>query len=433
MSDRRSTSKWIYAFGSIGPGSLFALAGFYLLYFYTDVVRLPATTITLGILIGRAWDILNDPIVGSLSDRTKSRLGRRRVWVIAGAIPLAVTTFLLLAIPAGLTGLPALSLMVVTYFLWDAALTVVHVPYYALGIESFEGYDERTSIISYGAFGALVGYFIGGVGVPFLATSAADLVGGYRLVGLVLGLLGGGTVGLAALLLKEPPSVERTAPTLRESAVGASKNPDFIRLMVSLGLSRIGLTIASASLVFFVVHHLGQEETSASLYIGVLLMTVLVSIPLWRWLASRWDKAPAYQMGLGVAAVGLGSVFLVPQGGTRATIVAVAVVGVGSAAHWVIPWSMIPDATDQQSDSEIGATFGLYGVVEKITRSFALVAVAWSLAAVGYDAAEPLDDAALLLVRLLASVVPAAFLGMSALTLTQYPIRRQTARAPAPH
>jgi Na+/melibiose symporter-like transporter len=132
-----SRSKWIYAFGSVGTGSLFALAGFYLLYFYTDVVRLPAGIITLGILVGRVWDILNDPIVGSLSDRTHSRVGRRRVWVIAGAIPLAITTFLLLAIPANVTGLAALFLMVLTYFLWDAALTTVHVPFYALGVESF--------------------------------------------------------------------------------------------------------------------------------------------------------------------------------------------------------------------------------------------------------------------------------------------------------
>ena len=91
------------------------------------------TTATLGLAISRVWDIVNDPLVGWVSDRTQGRWGRRRGFLLFGAVPLAVTTYLVFAVPSDLTGLAALGTLVVTYFLWDLAVTAVQVPSTSIG------------------------------------------------------------------------------------------------------------------------------------------------------------------------------------------------------------------------------------------------------------------------------------------------------------
>lgn len=422
--------KALYGFGSIGPGAIFAFQGFYLLFFFTDVALIPISVITIGLVFGRAWDVVNDPLVGWLSDRTSSRFGRRRVFVLAGALPLAATTMLLLWIPVGLDGWTAFAVLFGAYFLWDAALTVVHVPYYALGIETYDDYDARTSIVSYGAIGALVGYVLGGIGIPIVADSAVDLASGYRVVGVVLGTLAGLTVGLAGWLIKERPNTPTDQPTFRDSWRWLMNDRTYVRLMVALGAVRIGLTMASATLIFFVINHLGKSAESASLFIGVLLAAVIVTIPAWRWAATRWDKAPAYRAGLAIAAVGFGTVFLAGPEDTTVVLFAVAVIGVGSAAHWILPWAMIPDTVDAgHPELEVGVSFGVYGVMEKLTRSLALVAVSAILGLTSYEAGTDPGPGAVLAIRLMAGPIPAAFLLVGVCVLGRYPITRQRLEA----
>ncbi len=419
--------KLIYGFGSLGPGSLFAFSGFYLLFFYTDVVQLPAAVVAIGVFVGRAWDIVNDPLVGWLSDRSTSRFGKRRSYVVAGALPLTIATILLVSIPEGQVGLAAFAWLVGTFVLWDAALTIVHVPFYALAVESHPAYDERTSIVSYGAVGALIGYAIGGVAVPQIAEQPDLLVEGYGLVGVVLGVLAGLTVGIAGLLLRERDAKAAAKDiALTTAASSLLRAKVYRRLMFALGASRVGLTVASASLVFYVVNWLKEDQGVASLLVGVLLLAVIVSIPVWRWVSERWDKAPAYRAGLATTAVGLTAVWFVPSSALSAAAVAVAVVGLGSGAHWIIPWSMLPDATEQVAGVQVGTSFGVYGVIEKLTRSAALVGVSTVLALAGYEGSGSIEGSALTAIRLLASLVPAGFLALAAFLMRGYPISRRS-------
>lgn len=422
------SAKATYGAGSIGLGAIFAFQGFFLVFFYTDVAMLPLGAVTAGLAIGRLWDLANDPLVGWLSDNNKSQIGRRRVFVIGGAVPLMLTTVAALSIPVGLSGWSALAAIVVTYFLWDTAITTVHVPYYALGIEMFDEYDERTSIVAYGAIGALVGYLLAGIGIPIVADSMAGQAAGYRVVGLALGALAGVTAGVAGLVLREPQREQKAGPSMRSVIRSLRGNRPYLILMTALSAVRIALTTGSAALPFFVVRYLGQDEAEVGIYIAALLAAVVIAVPLWRHASVRWDKPQAYQASLLFTAAAFASVFFVDSSNTSGAIAAVFAIGLGTAAHWVLPWSMLPDAIDRATDQlPVGLPFGVYGTAEKVARTLALIAVPAVLGIAGYDAADDIAGAsATLAIRVLAGPLPAAFLVAAAVTLRGFGLTRNT-------
>ena len=412
----------VYGAGAVGPGIIFALQGFYLLYFYTDVARIPVATVTLGLAFSRVWDIVNDPLVGWVSDKTQGRWGRRRGFLLFGAVPLAVTTYLVFAIPSGMTGLTALGALVVTYFLWDLAITAVHVPFVALGGELTDDYDGRTRVVAFAAGGAIAGYLVAGIGTPLLA---GDGDGGYRVVGLVLGALAGLAVMGAGFWVGESAETRDVSMPIVDTVRRALANHPFRLLVAALALVRVAFTATSAVLPFFVVHHLGESEESVGSLIGVLLASVVIGIPVWRRVAARSNKHRSYAVGLGITAIGLGLVMAVPEGGLGAAAGIIAVIGFGNAAHWLLPWSMIPDAVDFSGDTDsLGLYFGVYGVAEKVTRSLALVAVSGALGLFGYVAGSDPGATARIGIRLMVGPIPGLFVAAAIPFVLRYPIGR---------
>ena len=139
-------TKAAYAIGdlgnSVGPGTVIP---FWYLYFLTDIAKLDPALAGLSLLIGKIWDAVNDPLVGILSDRTRTRWGRRRPYFLFGAIPYGVTFALLWNVPPIQNQLLLCLYFAVMYILFDTTFTVVSCPYVALTPELTLDHDERTS------------------------------------------------------------------------------------------------------------------------------------------------------------------------------------------------------------------------------------------------------------------------------------------------
>ncbi|MGL4650613.1 MAG: MFS transporter, partial [Caldilineaceae bacterium] len=137
--------KFIYGLGDLGTAISAALRAFFLLFFLTDVARLDPGMAGWIVLITRVWDAVNDPMVGWLSDRTNTRWGRRRPWLLFGAVPFGVLLFMMWIVPPfdpwGL-----FFYYLVVGLLLDSVYTMINVPYTALTPELTRDYDERTSL-----------------------------------------------------------------------------------------------------------------------------------------------------------------------------------------------------------------------------------------------------------------------------------------------
>ena len=196
-----------YGVGDVGVALATSAIGSYLMFFYTDLAGLGVATAGLVLGAGRVWDAINDPAVGYLSDRTRTRFGRRRPWFAIAALPLGLSVFALFAPPRAFEGMELALWMLVAYLAADTFFTIFLTPYYALGAELSEDPDERTRIVAIRTGFWYLGAIAGST-MPLLAVTvnSEDVRAGYGQVAFGFGALATLAIGAAFFGTREPPS-----------------------------------------------------------------------------------------------------------------------------------------------------------------------------------------------------------------------------------
>jgi len=197
-----------YSLPAIAFGFSGALVSLYFLKFATDVLLIAPASVGLAFSLSRFWDAFSDPIVGFLSDRTRSRLGRRRPWLLYGAVPFALISVALWSPPAALTG-QSLALWVgITVVLFYTAFTIVGVPHSALGAELTDDYHDRARVFGGRGFIEFFGLLLAGAGMWLLEASDDERGAARTLVALF------GVLAVLANLRKEIFGVAVDAPEI---------------------------------------------------------------------------------------------------------------------------------------------------------------------------------------------------------------------------
>ncbi len=147
----------------------------FLLFYFTDVLGLKPVLAGLVLLIGRIFDAINDPVMGYLSDRSKSRFGRRRIFMALSAVPLGVTYIFIWRIPADVSDIAKVILAILLYILYDTFSTMFAVPFQALGNEISQNYDERTSLVAWRMLFSILTGLISTV-VPMMIVNSIQVV-----------------------------------------------------------------------------------------------------------------------------------------------------------------------------------------------------------------------------------------------------------------
>ncbi|MET0091866.1 MAG: MFS transporter [Candidatus Thiodiazotropha sp.] len=281
---------------------------------------------------------MNDPVFGWIADRTRSRHGRRRVYLIYGALPLAVATAAVWMVPPGLDPVYAFLWVAISYTLFDTLLTLVQLPYSALAAEMTRDYDERTSLSVIASFGALAGFILGSTLMPALVSRSPDAGTGYALTGALFGVIVGATIGWVAWRVKEPPIDRRQHSSAMPWHVvrDALRNRPFMTLVTVVGLVRIGLTLIQAALAYFVIYQLQGSKSDLPELMLTLLSVVGVSMFVWKRIIDRWEKSYAYIAGLCCSVIGLIAIFWLGPNQKGIMMLELVIIGIGMGAHWLL-------------------------------------------------------------------------------------------------
>ncbi|MHB1354357.1 MAG: MFS transporter [Anaerolineae bacterium] len=424
--------KVSYGVADLGFSITGTLIGVFFLVFLTDVAGLRPALAGLAILVAKQWDWINDPIIGHLSDRTKSRWGRRRPFLLFGFIPFGILfTLLWWKAPIAQQGFMALyyaGLMMA----YDTVATLTYMPYFALTPDLTDDYDERTSLTAYRMAFSIVGGLFAFV-VPTL------IIGSFRPENANLVLLNGALFAVVSAVpvlitflgTRERPQTESVVqPRLRDSLSAAFRNRPFL---FSLGIylfTWCAVDVMASALIYFIKYYFLRESLTPVIF-GAVFVTALVFLPFWSWISRRFNKRLAYIFGIAFWAVcQMILVLLLPTVGQGVIIALCCLAGIGVSAAHVLPWAIIPDAVEwdelQTGQRHEGMFYSLVMLAQKAASGIAIFVVGVALEWSGYVAnAEVQTPNTLLAIRAISGGVPAILLVCGIIFASVYPIGRE--------
>jgi len=425
-------TKLMYGVGDAGINLADTMVGLLFAIFLTDVVGLRPALAALAVFIGRTADYVNDPLIGYLSDRTRTRWGRRRPFILFGMLPFALAYILLWWIPplASQTGL--VIYYTFAFILYDTLATVLYMPYFALTPELTSDYDERTSLTTYRMVFSTIGAMVAFV-VPLAIIGTMDAESAKRVMAVGAGVAFVSILPMLSVFLgtrEKTEYLEQKQPGLKESILAAAKNKPFLYAAGIFLLGLIALDITQSTLLYFLKYHMHLEE-NYDLVFGLLFVAALLSFPLWNWVASRWDKKRAVTIGMLFLAVSITVMgFMRPEWGLPILLVFSAMVGIGLGAVQVLTWAMIPDAVEwdelQTGQRHEGMFYSLVQTLRKVGSSLSLPFVLLILDWTGYVANAPVQPRNTILgIQSLIGPIPAVFLLLGIFLAMRYPLDRK--------
>ncbi|PKO00399.1 MAG: hypothetical protein CVU42_04295 [Chloroflexi bacterium HGW-Chloroflexi-4] len=426
----KARTKWLYGLGDIGNATVNSAIQFFLMKFYTDAALILPALAGNALLIGKIWDAVNDPLFGWLTDSTKSKLGKRRVYMLFGAIPLGISIALLWFVPAGMSQVLTFVWIAGTFILFDTLWTMTNVPYYALTSELTDDYDERSSLTVYRMVLAVPFYLVGAALTPMIVGFFAVQRTGFGFVGIIYGALAAAALMISAGGLRERKNVieAKGEENPGKSLKLAFANKKFVYLCVIYFIVNISFAFAKTLMAYFIEYQLLMKDL-ISVAMGLMLVCVTISLPIWKKIAEKWDKGPAYGVGMGMGAVALLGLFFLPHAPTFWIYPIMVLAGFGFGANWVFPWAMIADVSDydrvETGQFRSGIYYGVWGLATKISEALALAGVGWMLTGFGYVANVEQSAQSLLGIRLFFAIVPAVCILAALPLLFKYPITRK--------
>lgn len=420
MPDALSRSTELaYAAGAVGTAIFGTVPGLLLLFFMTDTLGVAPGLAGVALAMGKLWDVVCDPLVGALSDRTDSRLGRRRPWLLAGAVLLPITFVALFAVPDFATPDARFAWVACWFVLASTAFAVFQVPYVAMPAEMTGDPARQTVLMAWRMGAMVVGILIAGGAAPLLVRAGGGGREGYAVMGAVLG-------GVCAVMMATAFAGTGCAPTaapLRGTPVRAQlaavwRNRAFRALAGALVLQLTGVSALLAVVPYVAQWLLGGGETTVTVLFLCLVGPALVGMPLWVAIDRRVGKLVGWAVAVATyALLGLGLAVSAPG---RLPYVAgvVVLMGLAYGGTQVFPFALLPDAIaagrSQSGVEQGGLLAGLLTASEKCGNALGALVAGLVLQVSGFreagGGAVEQPQSALLGIRLAASVVPALLL-----------------------
>lgn len=412
----------------VGGNLFFTTLSFQLTIFLTDIVGLSAALMGIALLLGRVVDAFSDPVMGFISDRTRSRWGRRRPYIFLGSVPLAVFFILMFTKPVWITTQQGLFAWVtVIYFLMTTSYTIVNIPYSALTPDLTRDYNEQTVLNGYRMSFAVVGTLIAaGAAMPIVGLFSSK-TSGYTAMGVIFGLIILGTAWTTFFTVKEPVVQNRVSSDgVLKEYLSVLKDKVFLRVLIPWGLYISGVTIVASTLIYFFQYIYGNRELT-TLVMLALLVTALVFIPVWVKISQKIGKKRSYMTGMSIFST---AVILVAYTADRVPlsvlILYMVLAGIGLSTHYVMPYSLIPDVVEnnyaETGKRREGIYYGLWTFLSKLGQAVSALVIGIILTLVHYAPGMEQSLTAKTGIRMLTGPVPVIVIIAGILVMSGYPI-----------
>jgi GPH family glycoside/pentoside/hexuronide:cation symporter len=401
-----------YGLGDTASHFVWDMVGFWILIFYTDTFGISAAAAGTIMLIARLWDMASDPIMGVIADRTSTRWGKFRPYLLWVAAPYALLAVMAFSTPDfGPTGKVVYA--GVTYLLLMTAYTAINLPYSSLGaVMTADGY-ERASLNTYRFICAFAGQLV----VAGLAlTMARQLGGGDDARGYQLTLVVFGAISFVFFMIAFVSTTERIQPpvsqrsSLREDLRVLFANVPWMVLSVVGLLSFVMFALQNASVAFYFKYYVGDAE-NVQLFNVIGSLALIAGLPFSRPLAQRFGKRNVFIGSSLISGIAFGLIVL-PGARDLVTIYALNILGkIAYAPAVPLLWTMLADTADYSEWTSgrraTGLVFSASTFAQKGGWGIGGALAGWILAAFGYAEQSAVQSAeAVTGIRLMVSVFP---------------------------
>lgn len=424
--DRRLKKSTLFYFGL--PDYAVYLAAIpvslYLPYVYSRNLGLDLTDIGLILMLARLSDVITDPLIGYLSDRTQTRFGKRKPWLAGGTVIMMFSAWQLFA-PSG--DVDNWHLLIWSMLLW-LGWTMINIPYFAWGAELSEDYHERTRITAWRQFFG----FLGNVSVLGIPTISGKLFNygsipseGLTIVGFMALVLLPVLMFLALWKVPETTKHRKTEVSLLKSSKQMFSNGSFMLLFTGFLMLSMGTTWAGSMFMLLADFVVNVEGNIQAILLGHYVVQ-LITLPLWLQLSYRIGKKQTWIIGAVIYCLASPGYMMLGSGDVAGLIAVLVMYGIAGGNFGAISLAMKADVIDvaamRTGNHVAGSYMAVWSLGTKLFQALAIGMALPTLAFLGFDPNGTNGPDELLALRLNVTVVPAILYGSAVFVIWRYPL-----------
>jgi glycoside/pentoside/hexuronide:cation symporter, GPH family len=387
----------LYSSASIGLNIIGITVSTWLLYFYAPppdsgrIQYLPVTLVGLLLMIVSLWDAVIDPFIGHWSDSLRSRWGRRRPFLIFAAPVCVLALILIWTPPSGSTFLTAAYFLIVT-LIFFTSFSLIGIPYDGTLPEMAPSNRERVSLSAWKSVFGIIGVMIGSIAAALLFDGIGPVA-----MGAVVGAVGLTTVWLTLAGLRETTRPTGQPMPLLAGLRATLKNTQFLYLLISTLLIHISYAMLLSNLPYYVTLIAQRPEADVSLFMGVVVGTMILFAPVWSWLGKRFANRTLLMITMaGIAAV-TSLNYLISRMPVLATgigaILGFALIGPVLGGYFVLIYSMMGNVVDYDEmltkSRRESIYYGTFSLAAGVGPSVSALILPFIFENFGYTAANP--------------------------------------------
>lgn len=419
--------KMGYACGDVASNFYWRVFDVFLFIFYTDVFGLPAATVGTMMLVTRIIDAFSDPLMGAVSDRTKTKYGKFRPYLIWGILPIAAAGVLTFTVP-DLDDTGKLLWAYGTYIFMMLAYTFINVPYGALlGVVTSDS-QERTTLTSF----RFIGAFSGGSLVAFMTPELVEYFGqgdikqGWQYTMALYGVIAALLFSVTFFTVKErisPPANQNSSVTTDITDLIANK-PWCVLFILALVIM-VTISLRASSGTFYFKYYVGEEGLIGS-FTTVYLISLAVGAALTPVMTKFMDKKALLLLLMSIVAVLSLAFFFIPKDQIILMFILQALIGLALGPKSPLVFSMYADTADysewRTGRRATAMVFSAAAFAQKLGGALAGATIGWVLATMGYQANVQQTADSEMGILILMTIIPAIFALLAVLIVRAYPL-----------